>query len=141
MREQGLYSFPGLGKGDECGIPVFLIETVRTFKSDVCRLEKIKLYICSDISFVAKIVCVLRGTESEVRSPGKIPGPSHPAKFPHGYPANLYRLGIYNKEVFSAIHPIGESLTDFFTQSVCLLPAVIELSAGNKIGNSIPAFL
>jgi hypothetical protein len=26
---------------------------VRTFQSDVCRLEKIKLYICSDISFVA----------------------------------------------------------------------------------------
>ena len=86
------------------------------------------------MEFVAKIVNILRGTESEVRSLGEFSGSSHPAAFPPGYPANLYWLGIHNKEVFSTIHPVGESLTDFFTQSGCLLPAVIELSAGNKIG-------
>jgi hypothetical protein len=53
LREQCLNPFPGFGKWDECGAPVFLVKTIRTFKSDVCRLEKVELYICSDISFIA----------------------------------------------------------------------------------------
>ena len=50
LREQGLHSFPRLGEGHESGFPVLLVKPVRTFKPDVCRLEKIQLYLGPDVA-------------------------------------------------------------------------------------------
>ena len=52
LRKNRLNPLPCLGKRSQCRFPVFLIQSVRTFKPYVCRLKQIKLHIRPDIPFI-----------------------------------------------------------------------------------------
>ena len=54
MRKQNFNPLSCLCERDEGGFPVLLVEPVGPFKSDIGRLEKVKLDFCSDVPLVSE---------------------------------------------------------------------------------------
>lgn len=133
LREESFDSSTESFVSPYCRPPVFLIKPIRNLKGYMCRIEKILLYVSTEISLVSQhqTIAVLPFDIIKIMQVMYVCR-SHVIGI--NYPINA-------ENIFPPINGKRYVFTDFLTQTVSLLTSLIILASGNKIRECLQTFV